>query len=53
MAHVLVVDDERSTLEALSTILGVRGMRCTTAASGEEALADLEDRRIWTCYSAM
>ena len=43
MAHVLVVDDERSTLEALSTILRREGHAVQTAASAQEALAQLED----------
>ena len=43
MAHVLVVDDERSTLEALNTILRREGHAVQTAASAQEALAQLED----------
>ena len=43
MAHILVVDDERSTLDALSTILRREGHVVLTAASAQEALAQLED----------
>jgi two-component system response regulator HydG len=43
MAYILVVDDERSTLEALSTILSREGHDVVTVASGQEALALLQD----------
>ena len=43
MAHVLIVDDERSTLEALSTILQREGHAVHTAVSAEEALAQIEE----------
>lgn len=43
MAHILVVDDERSTLEALSTILRREGHVVLTAVSAQEALAQLEE----------
>jgi DNA-binding NtrC family response regulator len=43
MAHILVVDDERSTLDALSTILRREGHAVHTAASAQEALTQLEE----------
>jgi DNA-binding NtrC family response regulator len=44
MAHrVLVVDDERNNREALAKILGKAGQEVMAAASGEEALAALQD----------
>ena len=43
MAHILIVDDERSTLDALSTILRREEHVVLTAASAQEALAQLED----------
>jgi DNA-binding NtrC family response regulator len=43
MAHILVVDDERSTLDALSTILRREGHVVLTATSAQEALAQLEE----------
>jgi two-component system, NtrC family, response regulator HydG len=43
MAHILVVDDERSTLDGLSTILRREEHVVLTAASAQEALAQLED----------
>jgi DNA-binding NtrC family response regulator len=46
MAHILVVDDERSTLDALSTILRREGHVVLTAASAQEALAQLEDEEL-------
>jgi DNA-binding NtrC family response regulator len=41
--RVLVVDDERNNREALATILGKAGHEVVAAASGEEALAALQD----------
>jgi two-component system, sensor histidine kinase and response regulator len=42
MANILVVDDDRSTLEAVSTILRREGHEVITAASGSEALAHFQ-----------
>src|SRR5262249_6164979 len=42
MASVLVVDDARSTLRVLEVILGREGYTVLTAASGEEALTQIE-----------
>jgi DNA-binding NtrC family response regulator len=41
--RVLVVDDERNNREALAKILGKAGHEVVAAASGEEALAALQD----------
>ncbi len=38
-AHILVVDDVAKNVKLLADVLGVRGYRTSTAASGEEALA--------------
>jgi two-component system, NtrC family, response regulator HydG len=46
MAHILVVDDERSTLDALSTILRREGHVVLTATSAQEALTQLEDEEL-------
>jgi DNA-binding NtrC family response regulator len=46
MAYILVVDDERSTLDALSTILSREGHDVLTVASGQEALALLQDEEL-------
>jgi DNA-binding NtrC family response regulator len=46
MAHILVVDDERSTLEALSTILSREGHNVLTVTSGQEALTRLQDEEL-------
>jgi DNA-binding NtrC family response regulator len=46
MAHVLIVDDARSTRKALETILNRENYTVSTAASGEEALAILEQEDI-------
>jgi len=43
MAYILVVDDERSTLDALSTILSREGHDVLTVASGQEALTQLQE----------
>jgi two-component system OmpR family response regulator len=40
-ARVLLVDDEVEFLEPMATRLGRRGLDCTTASSGEQALAAL------------
>ena len=40
-AKVLIVDDERSITDFLSTVLEEEGYRCITAASGEDALKKL------------
>jgi DNA-binding NtrC family response regulator len=42
MARILLVDDDRDTLEALEIILRREGYTVLTAASGEEALTHLE-----------
>jgi DNA-binding NtrC family response regulator len=42
MAHILVVDDERHTLDALSVILRREGHAVLTATSGKEALDHLD-----------
>jgi two-component system response regulator HydG len=42
MAHLLIVDDDRDTLEALEIILRRERYDVLTAASGEEALPHLE-----------
>lgn len=44
MAHVLVVDDERHTCEALEAILRRDGHTVTTAAAGEEARRHLREQ---------
>lgn len=41
--RVLVVDDDRLTLEILATILDLEHFEVTTAAGGAEALASLDD----------
>jgi DNA-binding NtrC family response regulator len=46
MAHILVVDDERNTLDALSTILRREGHTVLTAASGQEALTQLQEEMV-------
>jgi DNA-binding NtrC family response regulator len=46
MAHILVVDDERNTLDALSTILRREGHTVLTAASGQEALTQLQEETV-------
>jgi DNA-binding NtrC family response regulator len=46
VAHILVVDDARSTRKALETILGRADYTVSSAASGEEALAILEQQDI-------
>jgi DNA-binding NtrC family response regulator len=43
MAEILVVDDERSTLDALGTILRREGHVVATATSAQEALARLDE----------
>ena len=40
-AHILVVDDVAKNVKLLADVLGVRGYRISTAASGEEALASI------------
>ncbi len=44
-ASILVVDDEPAICVALERLLGGRGCAVTTAASGEEAVRQLEQRR--------
>jgi DNA-binding NtrC family response regulator len=46
MAHILVVDDERPTLDALSIILRREGHAVLTAISGKEALDHLEEQDV-------
>jgi two-component system, NtrC family, response regulator HydG len=46
MAHILVVDDERSTLDAMSVILRREGHVVLIAASGHEALAQLQAEEV-------
>jgi DNA-binding NtrC family response regulator len=46
MAHILVVDDERSTLDALEVILYRAGHAVLTATSGAEALAHLQQQEV-------
>jgi DNA-binding NtrC family response regulator len=46
MAHILVVDDERNTLDALSTILRREGHTVLTAASGQEALTQIQEETV-------
>jgi two-component system, NtrC family, response regulator HydG len=46
MAHILIVDDERSTLDALSTILSREGHDVLTVTSGQEALAQLQEEEL-------
>jgi two-component system response regulator HydG len=41
--HILVVDDDRATREAMVDILGAEGHRVDSAAEGQEALAALEE----------
>jgi DNA-binding NtrC family response regulator len=43
MASILIVDDERNTCEALSVILRREGHAVSSAASGDSALAYLQD----------
>jgi len=43
MAHILVVDDERNTCEALEVILRRDGHSVSTATSGKEALSLLDE----------
>ena len=45
-AEVLVIDDEPSITDFLSTALGEEGYRCLTAASGEDALKKLSMDKI-------
>jgi DNA-binding NtrC family response regulator len=46
MASILVVDDERNTCEGLALILGRQGHTVATAASGDAALAYLQDQAV-------
>jgi DNA-binding NtrC family response regulator len=46
MAYILVVDDERSTLDALSTILSREGHDVLTVTSGQEALTQLQEEEL-------
>jgi DNA-binding NtrC family response regulator len=46
MAHILIVDDERSTLDALSTILRRDEHTVLTATSGKEALDQLQEEDV-------
>jgi DNA-binding NtrC family response regulator len=46
MASILVVDDERNTCDALAVILRREGHNVTVAASGEAALAHLQDHLV-------
>jgi class 3 adenylate cyclase/CheY-like chemotaxis protein len=40
--HILVVDDIAKNVKLLADVLGARGYRISTAASGEEALASID-----------
>jgi DNA-binding NtrC family response regulator len=46
MAHILVVDDERNTREALDVILQREGYDVTIVASGEQALIHLQHHTV-------
>jgi DNA-binding NtrC family response regulator len=46
MAHMLIVDDERQTLDALSVILRREGHTVLTATSGKEALDHLQEQDV-------
>jgi DNA-binding NtrC family response regulator len=46
MARILVVDDERTTLDALSTILHREGHTVLTALSGKEVIEQLEEEEV-------
>lgn len=46
MAHILVVDDERHTLNGLSLILRREGHTVLTATSGKEALEHLQEQEV-------
>jgi DNA-binding NtrC family response regulator len=46
MAHILIVDDERHTLDALSVILRREKHTVLTATSGKEALDHLQDQDV-------
>jgi DNA-binding NtrC family response regulator len=46
MAHILIVDDERHTLDALSVILRREKHAVSTATSGKEALDHLQDQDV-------
>jgi two-component system nitrogen regulation response regulator GlnG len=43
----LVVDDDPFTLDALSEVVGLDGLRTIGARNGEEALARTQKRRPW------
>ena len=43
--HVLIVDDSKTELYALSDILGRRGYKVRTAENGDEALRRLEEAK--------
>jgi DNA-binding NtrC family response regulator len=53
MAHILVVDDERSTLDAMSVILRREGHVVLTAVSGSEALAQLQAEEVAVLLSGV
>jgi DNA-binding NtrC family response regulator len=53
MAHILVVDDERNTCDALEMILRRDGHSVLTAPSGNEALALLEEHEVDLILSDM
>jgi DNA-binding NtrC family response regulator len=46
MANILIVDDERNTCEALAVIFRREGHKATIAASGEAALAHLQEHTV-------
>jgi DNA-binding NtrC family response regulator len=46
MAHILIVDDERHTLDALGVILRREGHTALTATSGTEALKHLDEQDV-------
>lgn len=46
MAHILIVDDDRDTRDALEVILRREGYTVWTAASGEEAMQQLQQQPV-------
>ncbi len=42
MKKILVVDDEKTTVELLKTVIESAGYECVSAGSGEEALEKIE-----------
>ena len=52
-AKIMVVDDTPRNVKLLADLLGVKGYAVMTAASGQEALAKIDDGvcRIWFCWT--